>query len=138
MTLHWSNDADTLYMALEAQTTGWVSVGFKPSSRMGGADYVLGFVQDGQVRMHDAYGDAPIGSHPNDEELGGTDDLGVFGGAEAGGVTTLEFSKALDSGDKYDQPLAPGETVALIVAVGTGDSFAARHSARGAGSITLD
>ena len=136
--LYWSNDAESLYMAIQAKTKGWVAVGFKPDQRMQGADYVLGFVKDNQAQVHDGYGNAPTGSHPADDELGGTNDIVAYGGAETDGTTTIEFQIPLASGDQYDNVLEPGTQVSFIWAVGSADNFTSPHAARGTGTITLD
>ena len=137
--LWWYNDAEFLYLAMEASTTGWVAVGIDPVSRMQGADYIFGAVVDGEAMIWDAFGTAPVGNaHPPDEELGGTNDIVAYAGVEEGGVTRFEVQIPLDSGDEFDKPLEPGKTYAVIVAVGASDSFDARHSSRAAGSIALD
>lgn len=135
--LWWRHDGEHLFMAMQADTQGWVSVGFMPQQRMQGADYVLGFVRNGQAEAHDAWGDAPVGSHPEDVELGGTNDLVAFGGAEDANGTTIEFQRPLAPTDKYDKVLEPG-SVALIVATGARDGFTTPHNYRGSGSITLE
>ncbi len=136
--LWWRHDGEQLYMAMQADTKGWVSVGFMPEQRMQGADYVLGFVQDGEVQVHDAWGDAPVGSHPNDEELGGANDLVAFGGAESDDGTTIEFQRPLAPTDEYDKVLEPGARVALLVATGASDGSSTPHNYRGSGNITLE
>lgn len=135
----WQNDAEFLYLAMEASTAGWVAVGLDPVNRMEGANYLLGAVVDGQARVWDAYGTAPTGAtHPPDEELGGTNDIVAFAGVEEAGVTRFEVQIPLDSGDEFDKPLEPGGTYPVITAVGSSDAFDVRHSARGGGTITLD
>ena len=42
--LWWTNDAEFLYLAMEASTTGWVAVGIDPVNRMQGANYIFGAV----------------------------------------------------------------------------------------------
>ena len=135
----WSNDAKSLYLALEAETTGWLAIGLDPENRMQGANYVIGLVEEGQAKAWDAYGTGPVGAtHPPDTELGGSDDIVSFAAHEEDGTTFLEVQIPLDSGDKYDKPLQPGETYPVIVAVGRSDSFDAPHTFRAAGQITLD
>jgi hypothetical protein len=137
--LWWSSDAEFLYLAMEAPTTGWVAVGIDPVNRMQGANYVFGAVVDGQAMIWDAFGTAPVGNtHPPDEELGGTNDIVAYAGVEEDGVTRFEVQIPLDSGDEFDKLLEPGGTYAVIVAVGASDSFDARHTSRAVGSITLD
>ena len=140
VTFHWANDDQNLYAAMAAETSGWVSVGFDPEVRMQGANYVLGYVEDGEAFIQDMFGVKPagMGSHPPDVELGGSDDILAYAGREESGVTVIEFKIPLDSGDEYDKPLSPGESYDLITAVGSGDDFDSIHVARGRGRITLD
>jgi len=137
--LWWSNDAEFLYLAMEASTTGWVSIGLDPERRMEGANFIIGAVAGGEAQIWDAYGTAPTGNmHPPDEELGGTNDIVAYAGLEEDGVTRFEVQIPLDSGDAFDKPLEPGGTYPIIVAVGSSDSFGASHTSRAGGSITLD
>lgn len=45
-TIDW--DAETVSFAVEAETTGWVGLGFSGSSQMSGSDVVIGWVKDGK------------------------------------------------------------------------------------------
>jgi hypothetical protein len=139
VTLWWRNDAEFLYLAMEAPTTGWVAVGLDPENRMQGANFIFGMVVEGEAQIWDAYGTAPTGAtHPPDEDLGGTNDIVIYAGMERDGVTRFEVQIPLDSGDDYDRPLEPGNTYSVITAVGTSDDFNARHSSRAGGEISLD
>lgn len=138
VTVWWSNDAQYLYLAMEAPTTGWVSVGLDPENRMRGANFVFGAVVDGQAQIWDAYGVGPTGPHPPDVDLGGTNDIVAYEGVEENGVTRFEAQIPLDSGDRYDRPLQRGQRYKIITAVGSADDFDARHSSRATGEITLD
>ncbi len=135
----WYNDDMYLYVALEAETTGWVGIGFDPEDRMKGANYVIGAVEGDRVLAWDAYGRSPVGAdHPRDTKLGGQDNIVAYGGSEAAGVTRFEFQIPLDSGDTYDKPLSPGKVYTVVVAAGSSDAFSARHIGRGVGEIQLD
>ncbi|MBN1400014.1 MAG: hypothetical protein JXA74_04210 [Anaerolineae bacterium] len=138
VTFHWRTDGEFLYGALSADTRGWVSVGFDPDQRMQGANYVYGWVKDGQAEVMDMFGTRPSGpnSHPVDTELGGQSHILAFGGAEAGGTTTIEFQIPLDSGDANDKPLAVGETHTILLAFGPGDDLS-YHAQRGATEFVL-
>jgi hypothetical protein len=140
VTLAWRHDGEMLYAAISAPTEGWISVGFDPENRMQGANFIFGYVSDGAATLADMFGVAPAGagSHPADEELGGTNDVQDWGGSEADGVTVIEFSIPLDSGDEYDRPLSPGSTYTVLLAFGPGDDLGSYHSARGATEITLE
>jgi hypothetical protein len=138
VTFHWRTDGELLYGALSAATRGWVSVGFDPDQRMQGANYVYGWVKDGQAEVMDMFGTRPSGpnSHPVDTELGGQSNIVAFGGVEADGATTLEFQIPLDSGDANDKPLAVGETHTILLAFGPNDDLN-YHTQRGATEFEL-
>ena len=132
MTFAWTTDDEFLYGAMWAETEGWVAVAFDPTNRMQGANYIFGYVMDGEVSIADMFGTKPAGpdSHPPDTTLGGTDDIVMFGGSEEDGVTLIEFKIPLDSGDANDNPLMPGTHV-LIAAHGPTDDFGTIHTSRG-------
>lgn len=139
MRLWWRNDGQHLYLALEAPTKGWISIGLDPVQRMQGANYLIGAVEQGVAKAWDAFGTAPVGAaHPPDEELGGRNDIVAFSGVEEGNLTRFEFQIPLDSGDPYDKPLKPGATYKIIVAFGAGDGYNQPHIFRSAGEMTLD
>jgi hypothetical protein len=140
VTMYWASDDGFLYAALEAETQGWVAVGFDPQNRMEGANFVFGYVKDGVPHVEDMFGTKPagLGSHPPDEELGGSNDILEYGGVEMGGVTVIEFKIPLDSGDAYDRPLSAGATYRVLLARGSGDDLTSVHTARGYSEITLD
>ncbi len=136
--LWWSNDETHLYLAMEGDTSGWVSVGLNPELGMKGADYILGYVENGEAQIWDAWGTERTGAnHPPDQELGGSDDIVAFAGVEENGVTRFEIQIPLDSGDDYDNTLVPGESYPIIVAIGDQDQFNAYHSKYAPGEISL-
>lgn len=134
----WTHDGTYLYLAMEGDTEGWVAVGINPERGMQGADYIFGYVENGEALIWDAYGTAPTGAnHPPDEDLGGTNDIVAFAGVEENGVTRFEVQKPLDSGDPYDQALEPGNSYPIIVAIGGQDSFNAYHLRYDRGELVL-
>ncbi len=139
VTVYWANDAQTLYLAMEGKTAGWIAVGLDPTNKMQGANYVIGAVADGKPVAWDAWGQGVVGpTHPEDTKIGGKNDIIAYGGVEENGVTRFEAHIPLDSGDPYDKPLAPGQTYKVITAVGQSDAFDSRHTGRASGEITLD
>jgi len=139
VTVWWSNDAEYLYIAAEAPTTGWVAVGIAPEQRMMGANYVQAAVVEGVATVWDAYGTAPTGpTHPPDEDLGGTNDIVAYAVVEEAGTTRFEAQVPLDSGDEYDRPLDPGGEYPIIVAYGSNDDYNAHHDWRGRTTMVLD
>jgi hypothetical protein len=100
------------------------------------ADLVLGFVSDGETKVYDLFSTGDFGPHPEDTELGGTDDIIDFGGAEDEGYTTIEFQRALVTEDEYDNPLTSG-TNAILWSYGSADELSLKHSIRGYGELDL-
>jgi len=136
--VYWTNDAIVLRMGLFSPGTGYVAIGLDPDRRMQGANFIIGAVRNGQVEIRDDYGTGSL-SHSSDIDNGGTDNILAAAGRELNGQTTIEFIIPLDSGDRFDKPLEPGEVYRVLVAFhDTSDSFSSRHSQRGSGEVRLD
>ncbi|UCF10559.1 MAG: hypothetical protein JSW65_02490 [Candidatus Bipolaricaulota bacterium] len=136
--ISWSNDAETLRMALDAPGEGYVTVGFDPVDRKVGANYIIGYVKDGEAVVRDHVGTRG-NLHEWDVEVGGEDNLLDYAGTEVDGRTVLEFIIPLDSGDPKDRPLAPGATHVVQVAYQSRrDDFVSWHSRHGTSTIELD
>jgi hypothetical protein len=124
ITLSASRTADSVYLAVSAPTTGWVSVGFG-SERMDGADLFLGFVAGAKPSFSQQLG-AGHGHGPLAKPLEVRNAL-----REAGGVTTLETAfKAADV-------IGGKKELWVLVAYGPDDSFASYHLARGSVKLQL-
>lgn len=137
MTVWWQNDTEFLYIAAEAPTKGWVSVGLDPEEKMKGANYLIAAF-DGEAKIEDGFGTAPVGNaHPADTSLGGRNDITAFAVVERDGRTLFEAKIPLDSGDAYDKPLQAGQEYPIIVAYGSADGFTTPHAFRGAGTLRL-
>ncbi len=131
MDVFWSIEGDKIHVKLSAKTTGWVAIGFDPEKAMQGADIIIGAVKKGKVTIEDHYGDRKR-SHKSDEKLGGENHVLDPAGMEENGVTTISFTLALDSGDKWDKPIDPAKMSRIMIAYGSGrDSFKAGHAWRG-------
>ncbi|MCE4624891.1 MAG: DOMON domain-containing protein [Desulfurococcales archaeon] len=127
--VYWRVENGTLYMALVGKTTGWVAIGFEPTTVMKDADMIFGWVYDsnGTVVVLDLNSTGTTGPHPPDTKLGGTNDILAYGGKQANGVTVIEFSRPLNTGDVYDRNLEGRGSVSVIVALGPSDSLTAKH-----------
>jgi hypothetical protein len=124
---------DLLYMAVEAETEGWVAVGFDPGAIMNNADMVFGWVVDGTAFSKDCFSIGPTGPHPPDTELGGTSDIAEYAVTEADGRTILEFSRNLSTGDEYDKDISEG--MKIIWAYGLTDDEDMYHDRAGYGTL---
>ena len=133
--LYWYSTESTIRVAMQATTEGWVALGLQPGQRMKDSDIILGLVEDGEILLLDSYSSGDFGPHKADSEFGGTDDIVVFGGSESGGSTTVEFERALDTGDSYDVALERGQKMGIIWAYGSTDDEGQRHSTRGYGEM---
>lgn len=130
MTFAWKVDGDTLAVKLTAETDGWVGIGFNPSKGMKDANYILGYVKDGETKLTDEFGDTET-THVPDDKLGGSSDVTLVGGSEQGGVTTVEFTLPLKSADKYDGTInGAGDNIILLAYGGGRDSFKTKHKYR--------
>lgn len=133
----WKVVGETLAVKMTAETEGWVGIGFNPVSEMKGANFILGYVKDGEVKLDDDYG-TDANAHKSDTKLGGSSDVTLVGGTETGGMTTIEFTIPLESGDKNDTKIDVNGDTTVLLAYGTGrDSFLAKHKYRTALKVNL-
>ncbi|MFH2131759.1 MAG: DOMON domain-containing protein [bacterium] len=130
MTFSWKIQEQLLYVKLTAATTGWVGIGFNPSTKMQDANFVLGYVKNGTVIMTDAYGVRPK-EHIDDTAMNGQNNVVSVSGSEQGEFTTIEFSLPLDSGDAADRKINREGVNTVLLAFGKGqDNFQSRHRFR--------
>ena len=125
LTLSASRTADTVFLAVSAPTTGWVSVGFG-SDKMDGAKLFLGYVSGGQPSFSGQLG-AGHGHGTLSPALEVRQALG-----EAGGATTLETAFKASQVIAGDQ-----KELWVLVAYGPDDTFSSYHVARGSFKIQL-
>jgi hypothetical protein len=128
------NDDGTILVGIKAKTPGWVAVSI--GSPHGKSDIWIGYVSGGQATLLDTHDATYSGSHPLDVSSGGTNDLTNITGSEANGVTTIEFKRKLDTGDKYDVPLVTGSNT-IVWAIGATDDTNMEHSVVGLGTIEV-
>ena len=134
----WRVRQQSIDITLTAKTTGWVGIGFNPemSQDMKGANFIIGYVQDGKVEASDHYG-IMEGKHKDDEKIGGKADVSDVSGSEINGTTELTFSLPLDSSDPMDTALSPGSENTVLLAHGRSDSIALKHRFRAVLRVNL-
>ena len=125
--LYWEVlDEQAIYMAINAKTTGWVSVGFDPSFMMKDADIKIGNIVDGEVTLQDHYGTSATG-HKQDKE----NEIIELAGKEADGWTMIEFIMPLNTGKSDDKAIVPGEKMKVIIAYSSStDALWRKHTFR--------
>ena len=136
ITFQWKIKESSLEIILKAPTKGWIAVGFDPSSMMQDANFIIGYVRDGQVFVRDDYG-TWFSSHASDESLGGNNDITGFSGNESSKKTQISFTIPLDSGDEYDRLLMPGQQYQILLSYGEKDDFKSIHRKKTVVTITL-
>ena len=132
----WKIDGDKLQGKMSAKTGGWVSVGFNPSTKMKDANFIIGYVDGKDVKIYDHFGDKATG-HSDDSKNGGSADVTLVGGSEDQGMTTIEFTMPLNTGDKLDGQLSADGDTLLLLAYGDRDSIKARHKYRTSMTVNL-
>jgi hypothetical protein len=133
-TLSWSKKGDIVYFALSAETTGWVAIGIDPTTIMEHADMIFGWVDDtGKAHVVDAFATGPYGPHPSDESLGGKTNILDFAGTEQNGITTIEFSRKIDTKDRYDKIIHLDTGNKIIWSYGASDDIYQYHKKAGYG-----
>lgn len=139
--LYWSNNETQVFFAIEAKTEGWVGIGFQPpdGNKKLGVDFILGYIDLGVPKMLDMYSEEETGPHQFDDFFGGSQDILSFSGTEADGITIIEFSRMLDTGDNYDYALTQGNAK-ILWAYSERDGIAADHrsGSRGYDQIAID
>ena len=89
---------------------------------MVGADIVIASVSSsGDVSVGDYYS-TTFAEPETDVSMGGSDDVEMISGSQVGGVTSIEFRRKIDTGDKYDRPIkTKGETDIIFAWHSTSD-----------------
>jgi hypothetical protein len=137
--IYWTINDSTIYVGMIGQTTGWIAVGFDPTTSMLDADLYYGWIENnGTVILYDAISLNAFGSnHPKDVNNGGVDNILEYNGTEDSGITTIEFSRNLTTGDDNDNDIPNSGTIDIIWAIGNADSFTTPHSQRGEATLTI-
>lgn len=137
MSFAWTVEGENLAVKLVAETEGWVGIGFNPVEKMAGANFILGYVKKGEAKIVDEFGHDD-NKHKSDTKLGGASDVTLVGGTEVDGVTTIEFTIPLESGDKNDTKIdVKGETTVLLGYGAGRDSFRSKHKYRSSFMVNL-
>ena len=124
--LFWHIVEKNINIKLSAPTAGWVGIGFNPAEEMKDANFIIGYVKDGEVKVIDHHGSGKR-QHRDDIALGGTDNVTGATGSESDGVTEIGFSLPLQTGDSLDGSLQPAADTIVLLAFGMTDRLAQQH-----------
>lgn len=119
--------SNEVIFTLEAPTKGWIAIGWGATSKMKDADYLIGYVTNGNVGvLEDHFGVSVIG-HRRDRELGGTDDFRLIDAREKDGVTRMVFARLMSVKDSFDVPIVLDKPLDIILAYGNFDNTTSKH-----------
>lgn len=136
--MYWDIQGDTIKMGITAEATGMVAIGWEPTRRMMDADMIIGYREGSEFTLHDTISVGETGPHPDDVDEGGAFSLENYMIGEEGGVTTIEFTRLLDTGDDMDNPLPATGTVKFIWATSDSDDFTSYHGRRGTVIVDIE
>ncbi|MGM0367472.1 MAG: DOMON domain-containing protein [Actinomycetota bacterium] len=138
ISLYWFNDESNLYIGLQSESKGWISIGLDPERVMKEANFIFLANVNDEIIVRDDFGTGNF-SHSPDTELGGTEDITRYAGQSTEKGFSYEIVIPMDSGDQFDKKLAPGREYTVLLAINSTDTdFNKKHTARGKTSITLN
>jgi DOMON domain len=116
--VQWLVNDTWLEVYVEAETTGWVGIGFSGDDRMPGSDMVVGFVNSTTALLTDRH----TLTQRVQPFLDSTQDVQLLAGSEEGGYTRLRFRRPLAASDAAEiEDRAVASTRYLLFAMGTDD-----------------
>ena len=129
--IYLAYDDDFIYVLMEAEVEGWLSVGFNDSGGgMNGANMILGYLtEEGEPAFRDDVGSGHAHSEADETAISQP----YF--ERSNGRSVLEFAYPLsfpaDQGYNLEE-ITPGETYSLIVGLhSSSDNIDSKHSTRG-------
>ncbi|EDO37845.1 predicted protein [Nematostella vectensis] len=133
--LYWKVDVarKRIYLGVEAQTTGWVALGFANKiGQMDGYDVGMGYVlNDATAELQDChttgYRTPPVDT---------TQSLVLGNFSEVNGTTTLQYFRPLDTNDQQDIAIKEGP-MHVVWAYSDADNVNQKHTRKGYKTITL-
>ena len=137
--LSWEFEGDKIFMAIIAKTPGWVAIGFNPSTVMANADMVFGLVAgDGRAQALDEWSSGIFGPHTPDVDRGGRSDIISYAGTRKGDTVIFEFSRLLNTGDKFDKVIPTSGKFKVIWAYGPSLLLSAKHTKAGTATLQME
>ena len=126
MDFFWQFDAEgeELHIRLESPGSGWLAVGFEPSTRMQDAEMVIAGFEDDEFLLEEH-----IGTGPTSHEQIENSYIQEYAGEHEEELTVAEFVLPLTGDTRYE--LQSGEVYEVIFAYhDEDDNFLQRHSQR--------
>lgn len=118
ITLYWSIVGDTLYLALEGKSKGWIGIGFlaeKTDKKAGGDQYIF-YMEGGKLVALDMYQTKRTGAPVADEREGGKNSILAAAATYENESWVVEFSRKLKTGEATDVEIVPGKKIIVMLA----------------------
>lgn len=118
ITLYWSVVGDTLYLALEGESKGWIGIGFlaeKTDKKKGGDQYLF-YMEGGKLVALDMYQTKRTGAPVADDKEGGKNSILAAAATYEGEKWTVEFARKLKTGEPTDVDITPGRKLIVMLA----------------------
>ena len=115
--LHWDFNKTHITFETVVHTSGYVGFGISRHGGMFPADVVVGWVEDGHVHLEDM-----TTTSLRNLESDTKQDWHLISGTQAGGVTSLRFSRKLDTCDVRDDIAILEGTTRVIFSYGPTDA----------------
>lgn len=125
-----------VHIAIQSKKEGYLSLGIRPEEKMMGGDIITCVLDGTKATIYDTYAIGTFGPHPDDINQSGSYDIMEGSGSRQNGVTTFEFKRRLDTGDKFDKALVVGNNP-IMWAIGSSVDRTTRHSSRGFGDLVI-
>lgn len=118
ITLYWSIVGDTLYLALEGKSKGWIGIGFlaEKTDKKAGADEYIFYMEGGKLVALDMYQTKRTGAPVADEKEGGKNSILAAAATYENESWVVEFSRKLKTGEATDVEIVPGKKIIVMLA----------------------
>jgi hypothetical protein len=129
VTLSWSIVGDTIYIALQGDSGGWIGLGMlaEKDDKKKGADSYIFTMDGGKMVALDMTQIKRTGAPQPDDEEGGKNSILQAAGGVSGKTWTVEFSRKLKTGEPTDMEITAGKKFFLMIAKGPEMSIKEEH-----------
>lgn len=120
MTISWSIVGDTIYIALQVDSPGWIGIAMmtEKDDKKKGADSYIFTMEGGKFTAMDMIQVKRTGKPADDTEEGGKNSILQSAGTYAGKTWTVEFSRKLKTGEAADMDITAGQKFIFSIAKG--------------------
>jgi hypothetical protein len=122
MKISWTYKNDRIFFEMEAQTDGWVAIGFNDQEGMAGTYLIMGNVINGKASVVEHY-TISAGNYKKFSDLGANNSVKDVQGSENKQHTKLQFSLPIKSSTQYSKDLSHEKEYIFLLAFSQEDDF---------------